>query len=137
MNKEKYILRWLREVVELGDECPQGYITNRCGGCEVCAQAIEVIEALLSERKYSGWISVNDRLPKETGTYLVNIHQENDERGESGNFVIMAWYQKNPLLFVPKEIGWILLNEWYDLTPKLRENISHWMPLPTPPEVEE
>ena len=81
------------------------------------------------------WISVKDRAPEETGTYLVNIHQEDDERGESGDFVIMAWYQKNNLLFVPEEVGWVLLNEWYDLTAVMKQYISHWMPFPKPPEV--
>ena len=81
------------------------------------------------------WVSVNDRLPEETGVYLVNIHQEDDERGECGDFVIMAWYQINSLLTAPKEIGWTLLNEWYDFTPQMRKDVSHWMPMPNPPEI--
>lgn len=91
------------------------------------------IQALRAEQN-GGWISVKDRLPEETDIYLVNIHQENEESGETGDFVITAWYQKNSLLFAPKEIGWTLLNEWYDLTPTMREYISHWQPLPDQPK---
>lgn len=46
----KYIIDWLRRVVEHGDEDPQEYCTNRCGGCEVCDQAADAIETLLAER---------------------------------------------------------------------------------------
>lgn len=80
------------------------------------------------------WISVKDRLPEESDVYLVNIHQEDNERGESADFVITAWYQKIPLLFLPEEIGWILLNEWYDHSSVMKNYISHWMPLPEPPK---
>ena len=46
----KELIEWLRRVVEHGDETPQEYCTNRCGGCEVCDQAADAIEALLGER---------------------------------------------------------------------------------------
>lgn len=45
-----WIIKWLRRVVEHGDEDPQEYCTNRCGGCEVCDQAADAIETLLAER---------------------------------------------------------------------------------------
>lgn len=73
-------------------------------------------------------------MPVETGEYLVNIHQEDKETGERVDFVINAWYQVHELLFVPKSVGWKLLNEWANLTEQLRFDISHWMPLPPPPE---
>lgn len=83
------------------------------------------------------WIPVNDP-PKETGQYLVNIHQEDSERGEEVDFVLDAWYQVNGLLFVPDTVGWTLLNEWYDLSAQMRPYITHWMPRPEPPkEVQE
>lgn len=80
------------------------------------------------------WISVKDRFPESNGVYLVNIHQENDETGGCGDFVVIAWYQKIPLLSVRDSAGWLLLNEFHDLTDELREDISHWMPFPKPPE---
>lgn len=45
-----YIIEWLHYVVEYGNEDPQEYCTNRCGGCEVCNQAADTIETLLAER---------------------------------------------------------------------------------------
>ena len=74
--------------------------------------------------------------PKETGHYLVNIHQEDDETGEDADFVLDAWYEVNGLLFVPKTAGWTLLNEWYDLTPQMLPFVTHWMERPQPPKVE-
>lgn len=80
------------------------------------------------------WIPVSDP-PKETGHYWVSLHQENPE-GDSNDIVLDAWFQKDVFLFTSSEAGWHLLNEFYDLTPQLREYITHWMPLPEPPEVE-
>lgn len=74
--------------------------------------------------------------PKETGHYLVNIHQENDESGEEANFVLDAWYEVNGLLFVPKTAGWTLLNEWYDLTAQMLPFVTHWTERPQPPKGE-
>ena len=82
------------------------------------------------------WISVKEKLPEKDGCYLVNIHQENDELGESADFVTEAWYRKIPLLFCSDTVGWHLLNEFYDLTEQLKGYISHWMPYPDPPKFE-
>ena len=79
------------------------------------------------------WISVKDELPKEAGSYLVSLHQEDEENGESSDCVLFAWYQPTKLLFCEQDIGWSLLNEFYDLTSSLRQYITHWMPLPQPP----
>lgn len=74
--------------------------------------------------------------PKETGHYLVNIHQEDEEKGEEADFVLDAWYEVNGLLFVPKSTGWTLLNEWYDLTPKMIQFVTHWTERPQLPKGE-
>lgn len=71
------------------------------------------------------WFPVSEP-PKKEGHYLVNIHQEDEEKGVC-DFVLDAWYRPNGLLFFnPKEIGWHLLNEWYDLSEQLRPYITHW-----------
>lgn len=54
--------------------------------------------------------------------------------GESADFVVMAWRTNVPLLYCPKDIGWSLLNEFYNLTEQLRSDITHWMPLPEQPK---
>lgn len=78
------------------------------------------------------WIPVSD-LPKETGHYLVNLHEEDEYRGAT-DCVVDTWYQNRDMTLFPSEIGWTLLNEFYHLTEQLREHITHWMPLPEPPK---
>lgn len=80
----------------------------------------------------SQWISIKERMPDIEGSYLVSLHQEDDEIGESADCVLFAWYRPVKLLHCDKNIGWSLLNEFYDLTEKLRGYITHWQPLPEP-----
>ena len=82
-------------------------------------------------RNVSGWISVNAALPKESGKYLINIHEETEI--EERDFVTEAWYCADKPLSAPAYMGWCLLNEFYDLTQQLAERITHWMPWPDPP----
>lgn len=83
------------------------------------------------------WISVKDRLPSEDGAYLVVV-QETDEKECAYSFVTHAWFTTRPISFpVPESIGWTLLYEFYNFTEQMRDYITHWMPLPEPPEVEE
>ena len=82
----------------------------------------------------SEWISVKDRLPEQSGAYWVNLHQEDEDSEEVADFCVMAWYWPNKLLFAPQEVGWILLNEWHEFSDKMRQYITHWMPLPEPPK---
>ena len=63
----------------------------------------------------SNWISVKDRLPEKNGRYLVY------ENGE----VYSAEYEKNR----PD-------SEWTDDYEGYFMKVSHWMPLPEPPEEE-
>lgn len=78
------------------------------------------------------WISVKDRLPKESGCYLVNICDD-----DNGGIVLMAWFNANVnnINIVNGFTGWQLLNEFYDFTNQMRENITHWMPFPEPVNV--
>ena len=80
------------------------------------------------------WISVKDRLPTEAGNYLVNIHYEDIERDVYEDVVLDAWYNPYPCKIFPGYAGWHLLNEFYSFTEGWRENITHWIPWPEPPE---
>lgn len=82
------------------------------------------------------WINVNDRVPEKAGLYLVSLHKENEETGEEDDIVLLAWYNPISPLFCEQEMGWCLLNEFYNLTERLREYITHWMPVPEPPTKE-
>lgn len=81
-----------------------------------------------------GWISVKKSLPKESGNYLVNVHQEDEYR--AGDIVLEAWYHAYESPFVPDNIGWSLLNEFYPFSDKMREYITHWQPWPEPPNMD-
>lgn len=79
----------------------------------------------------SGWISVKDRLPEDSGDYMVL----NDGRIE------IAPYDKEaaqeglyPFGYEDKEIDEIgnTLIDWIEIS-----GVTHWMPLPEPPPKEE
>ncbi len=106
---------------------------DNCAGRPVRAVLVEDIDKA-EDAEAPRWIPVSDP-PKETGHYLVSLHRENPE-GDLNDIVLDAWFQKEVFLFTSSEAGWHLLNEFYDLTPQLREYITHWMPMPEPAEVE-
>lgn len=81
------------------------------------------------------WISVDDVLPTETGHYLVAVCEPIGEDGETTSFVLNAWYNAETFPY-SDDLGWTLLNEFYEFTTRIRERITHWMPLPKPPVVE-
>lgn len=74
------------------------------------------------------WISIKDKPPKESGTYIVYTHEGASAKGWvwCGNTVVVAdytfgiwWWHKN--------------GNDFDIT----NNVTHWMPLPEPPRMEE
>lgn len=77
----------------------------------------DVIGAIMDAPTVGGWISVQDRLPKERGRYL-------------------CWFGKNTLC-VGADIA-TYLPEWHGFgileSDTVLQNITHWMPLPEPPE---
>ena len=78
----------------------------------------------------SDWISCSDRFPEESGEYLVTVRVDEDN-----SIVLNAWFNKrNVVPLFNYSVGWHLLNEWYDLTNQLRDNIVAWMPYPEPYE---
>ena len=60
----------------------------------------------------NGWISVKDRLPEKNGDYLIY---------NTDGIVWPYWYDKE-------------YKEWYDSSGYLTESVTHWMPMPEPPE---
>jgi hypothetical protein len=65
----------------------------------------------------SDWISIDDRLPAVDGPVL--IHAETAD--ENKPLIVIAWYD-------PGGHGWSLI------VPCFIPSITHWMPLPEPPE---
>lgn len=70
------------------------------------------------------WISVKDKLPKESTTYIVYTHWGPSAKGQvwCGNTVVVADY--------------ILGMWWYCNRYDITNNVTHWMPLPEPPRME-
>ena len=62
------------------------------------------------------WISVEDRLPEETGNYLVY--------GKPGQIGYIAW-----AFFDASEQQWCDFNKW-----EYFKGVTHWQPLPEPPQ---
>lgn len=117
------------------DGCPYGKYGSENNECFEAYKKQKFEELEKAGVTVQEWKPISEP-PKETGHYLVNIHQENDESGEEANFVLDAWYEVNGLLFVPKTAGWTLLNEWYDLTAQMLPFVTHWTERPQPPKGE-
>ena len=66
------------------------------------------------------WIPVRERLPDEDGKYLVYIPTMDEEKPYIG----IAWYHPG----LKYKLGWSLLPILFI------KAITHWMPLPIPPE---
>ena len=76
-------------------------------------RAIEIVNQLAEEYK-GGWISVDDRLPTEEGSYLVV--------GKTGGATVTRWYA--PSRFYPQG----------HFGGNCSDYIRYWMPRPEPPQ---
>ena len=75
------------------------------------------------------WISVKDRLPEESGNYIVCCDDSSCSYGEG------IWYSSDVVVVSEYYEGsWI----WYvgDTEWSLENIVTHWMPLPAPPKGE-
>ena len=114
-------------------ECPFSLNSN-----EKCANllpdAADAIEELLAElttirKQLPHWISVEDEPPKENGRYLVRYKRDvnlgDEETVHEDEIRIMRFFVDD---------GWrypIICNDHVRL---VNEEVTHWMPLPTPPK---
>lgn len=81
-----------------------------------CFMAVDDVERLSKER---GWISVKERLPEPYETVLISILSKNGY-GEDASIENLGCYERGALCsYIPLAEG---------------EKITHWMPLPEPPE---
>ena len=85
-------------------------VIRPCLDCGVCRRIAENVYNVC-DRKQSEWISVEDRLPKKEGLYLVYT-----KKGyiEIDRFAIF-------------DVGYY----WVEL----EDYVTHWMPLPEPPKM--
>jgi hypothetical protein len=68
--------------------------------------------------KQDKWISVDDKLPENTETYLVHYHDD-----ITGEYVTTRQYWANARKFAPMDF----------FEKHTGRKAMHWMPLPTPP----
>ena len=73
------------------------------------------------------WISVDDRLPDETGRYLaVKKRIAPDELGGNRTDIVILRFFVDKGFRMPTHIP-----EW--INKEINEEVTHWMPLPQPP----
>lgn len=97
----------------------------------LCAAAVIVAEAptVKQEPTVGGWISVKDRLPK------VKMSDVNGKIAFSDYVLIYKVYEDGtPWMTV--DICRVDKAEWVNVIPGEGWTVTHWMPLPEPPEVE-
>ena len=90
--------------------------------CKDCAKAtqnciVKLQEQIAELRSAQEWVSVEDRLPEESGMYIVTA---NDGHAQRVSFV--QWQKKNRM--------WNLTGE------RSYWRVTHWMPMPHPPKGE-
>ena len=104
-------------------------IQNSVGGC--ARHWAEVIaDGLIAHGvTVQGWISVDDRLPDQSGNYIVCCDDSFCSYGEG------IWYSSDVVVVSEYYEGsWI----WYEGGTEwsLENIVTHWMPLPLPPKGE-
>ena len=90
--------------------------------CKDCAEAtqnciVKLQEQIAELRSAQEWVSVEDRLPEESGMYIVTA---NDGHAQRVSFV--QWQKKNRM--------------WNLTGARSYWRVTHWMPLPHPPKGE-
>lgn len=89
---------------------------EECYNCGIATQ--EVIAKLQSDianlRKSQTWISVNERLPEESGTHIVVALN-----GHAKEVTFVKWQKMNKM--------------WNLIGARSYWKVTHWMPLPEPP----
>ena len=86
---------------------------------EACRMGMEALER-------SRWIPCNERVPETDGPYLVAY----DKTGWIGVYNF-AQEKDFPSLTVQENAWWRLDDDW---NPQMLVGVTHWMPLPEPPE---
>lgn len=106
-------------------------IYTNCPACLLAEEAEMIARFAVEEQGYhkQEWISVEERLPKETETEL-EIIQGKDKTtltAKVSEFVLIySEYPENPYVTVDRTIDGVWSNNWY---------VTHWMPLPEAPKM--
>ena len=95
-----------------------------------CAIVSDIVDALIANGvTVQEWISVKDRLPEESGNYIVCCDDSSCSYGEgiwySSDVVVVSEYYEGSWTWYEGGTEWSLENI-----------VTHWMPLPQPPKGE-
>ena len=130
MKSPKEIKTGLEHCTNSGNgcfECPysdDGFSATIECKLQIDRDALEYIEqleeriAIMEESEV--WIPVEERLPKESGTYLAVVREDRINGNDSQTIVSIRDYMK----------AYGMFNTLID------DTITHWMPLPKPPKGE-
>ena len=119
------------KLVELLREAPYNIFGNKLGNCyfDSCLELI-ADHLIANGVTVQEWISVDDRLPDETGRYLaVKKRIAPDELGGNRTDIVILRFFVDDGFRMPTHIpDWI--NE------EINEEVTHWLPLPELPKGE-
>lgn len=93
-----------------------------------CANEIERLQAEIAAlREANRWISVAERLPEESGRYLVQVNRIASEcLGGNSNFMRIKMFTNGEWAYGTHSPAWV--------NGELKDCVTHWRPLPTVPE---
>ena len=100
------------------------------GAREMHKMAVSALRAQSSSEKPNNWIRVEDRLPERTGTYLVFYHEWSD-----GAFLpTYEDYKIRAMRFLDSKRWCYPICMDKRCESDTHREVTHWMPLPEPPE---
>ena len=117
------------KIVELLREAPYNIFGNKLGNCyfDSCLELI-ADHLITNGVTVQEWISVDDRLPDETGRYLaVKKRIAPDELGGNRTDIVILRFFVDDGFRMPTHIP-----DW--INGEINEEVTHWMPLPVPPK---
>ena len=106
-------------------------LDTNCGYVDEVAAEVLADHLIANGVTVQEWISVDDRLPDETGRYLaVKKRIAPDELGGNRTDIVILRFFVDKGFRMPTHIP-----EW--INKEINEEVTHWMPLPEPPKKEE
>ena len=115
-----------KKLVELLREAPYNIFGNKLGNCyfDSCLELI-ADHLITNGVTVQEWISVDDRLPDETGRYLaVKKRIAPDELGGNRTDIVILRFFVGDGFRMPTHIP-----DW--INGEINEEVTHWMPLPS------
>ena len=114
-GKQQKIVEMAKDICRVKHNCND--VCNPISACDALKYAERAVEA--GYVKQSGWISVDERLPEQSGEYLT-YHE--------GVFSTLEYSKRHKLFNAADDLP-------EAFSKKNSITVSHWMPLPEPPKM--